>query len=105
MALISIARSNLRSEVQRASPHGHDTLPRARILVSTSLRQLFCRLQVTWPLAGLPLCKVEQTAAAHWRRTSRSFFSCSDSAAACVVGALASCAGARAGDIARPPAA
>src|SRR5438552_2298382 len=62
-----------------------------RMLTSTSLRQVFCTLQVTSPVSGLWLCKVAHSATAHCRLDARSFFSSSVSGAPVVVG-LGSCA-------------
>ena len=65
MLLTSAARSNLRSVMQRAYPHGQVTLPRCSILTRISLRQVFCTLQVTSPVSGFWLCNVEHRATAH----------------------------------------
>ena len=67
--------------MQRALPQGQVILPRSMILIRISLRQVFCTLQVTSPVAGLWLCRVEQSATAHALRVSRSFFSSSVSGA------------------------
>src|SRR5262245_20532880 len=90
MLLMRVARSSFRSPTQRALPQGQEILPRSMILVSTSLRQVFWTLQVTAPVAGLWLCRVEQIARAQALRVSRSFFSSSVSD---VVTALVSWAG------------
>ena len=90
MPLMSVARSNLRSvDAAGIAPGPGHLSALDRILIRTSLRQVFCTLQVTSPVSGLWLCRVEHRATAHCRRVSRSFFSSSVSGAL-VVAALGS---------------